>query len=256
MKRANSDQIRAFTLVEMLAALAILAILLVLFFPSVSRIIAAGKTAQCVSNLRQMGSAISVYTAEHNGEFPPGYSSPGIPGTTVGERDWYQFLWHSSPDKLDNAGVLPNPNYPANDPRKLTVYQCPANSGRIWYWNTPNYAYSQALGYTLNDFTKRAKASKLQVPSKTILLVDAGFRYSSPLSRQDGPADVLCYLTTYSSSTFNWQTSVNFLHGGRANFLLADGHVESLTRETVADRGANKSLLWSPDNTYSSSSYW
>lgn len=247
---------RGFTLLEMLVSLAILCFLAFLITTLVSSLTKSGKTAQCVSNLRQLGTSIALYATEHNGEFPPGYSNPGIPGTAVGERDWYQYLWHSSPVKFDNAGVMPNSNFQANSSKVLTVYQCPANPGRIWYWNTPNYAYSQALGYTSGTISTRATMARIEFPSKTIVLVDAGFRNSSPLNRQDGPPDVLCYLTTYSSSAFNWQKSVNFLHDGRANFLLVDGHVESLDRETVETRGADLSLLWSPDNIYSSTSYW
>jgi len=243
--------IAGFTLVELLVVICIVAILASILATSVSSVSRAGKNARCISNLRQLHAAISAYTTEHNGEFPPSYASPWAPGMT-GERDWYQYLFHADLSKADNKGVLPNPNFSANDPRKLTVYQCPANPDRIWDWHTPNYAYSQALGYTSGNINTRARISNLEQPSKTIVLVDAGVRGSR--SSNSGPPQYVCFVTTFGGSTFYWQKSVNFLHGNHANFLLADGHVESLTRDEVNQRGNDLNLLWSPDNIYGS--YW
>src|SRR5262245_42320415 len=59
----------AFTLVEMLVVIAIIAVLIALFLPAVMAARDAVKATQCQSNLRQLGLAIAQYR-DQNGAFP------------------------------------------------------------------------------------------------------------------------------------------------------------------------------------------
>ena len=52
---------RAFTLIELLVVIAIIAILAALLFPVFSRAKEAAKKTQCMSNLKQIGAAITLY---------------------------------------------------------------------------------------------------------------------------------------------------------------------------------------------------
>ena len=63
---------RAFTLVELLVVIAILAILLGLILPALAGARQAGRKAACVSNLRQIGIAMSGYAMDYNGFIPYG----------------------------------------------------------------------------------------------------------------------------------------------------------------------------------------
>lgn len=237
--------IRAFTLVELLASVAIAAVLIAVLFSLGQSTLASARGVRCVSNLRQIAKAVVEYTSDHNGFFPPAHITP--PDTVdgaLGERDWYQYLWYMDIVKLQGEGVLPNQN-PANSRSLKTVYHCPANPGRIWFWNTPNYAYNYALGQE----TQRAHIARISLPAKTVLAVDAGFRNKSSLSPTNGPSDIVCYVTSYSQF-FGWEKSVNFdVHAGRANFVMVDGHIESLTRAEVKNRADARTLLWSRDNS-------
>jgi prepilin-type N-terminal cleavage/methylation domain-containing protein len=61
---------RAFSLVELLVVVAIIAALAALLLPSLSLVRDAARTAQCSSNLRQVGLAITGYTQDNRGLLP------------------------------------------------------------------------------------------------------------------------------------------------------------------------------------------
>jgi prepilin-type N-terminal cleavage/methylation domain-containing protein len=61
---------RAFTLVELLVAMAILAVLATLASPAIGLAIERGRSAKCVNNLRQIGVAVQQYAADNDYRFP------------------------------------------------------------------------------------------------------------------------------------------------------------------------------------------
>lgn len=75
---------RAFTLIELLIVIAIIAILAALMFPVFSRAKQRAQGIQCVSNLRQMTTAWQVYTDENNNHYAPN-GCMGHNHLTVGE---------------------------------------------------------------------------------------------------------------------------------------------------------------------------
>lgn len=61
---------RAFTLIEVLVVVAIIALLVAILLPSLSRARSISQRAVCMSNLSQLGKAMTVYAMENNDYFP------------------------------------------------------------------------------------------------------------------------------------------------------------------------------------------
>ncbi len=93
---------RAFTLVELLAVIAIIALLMAILLPTLQRVRRQAKAVACQSNLRQWGTVWAMGTAENDGHLPDWKSRQPLSGpplrgqgSWLGAWDWY-FWWASS----------------------------------------------------------------------------------------------------------------------------------------------------------------
>lgn len=62
--------VRAFTLVELIIVITVVGVLAAIAFPIYQHVVQGGRAVACVSNLRQLGAALSLYVGEHNMTLP------------------------------------------------------------------------------------------------------------------------------------------------------------------------------------------
>lgn len=66
----NRSRSQAFTLVELIVVIAIIALLATLLMPATSSVMEKARSTQCSSNLRQVGLAVNQWANDHDGYFP------------------------------------------------------------------------------------------------------------------------------------------------------------------------------------------
>src|SRR5437773_9690872 len=76
-RRRPPGRSSAFTLVELLVVIGIIAIMIGILLPTLAKARESARQVQCLSNLRQISQGIISWTTEHNG-YMPGRAGAGV----------------------------------------------------------------------------------------------------------------------------------------------------------------------------------
>lgn len=218
---------RGFTLIELLVVIAIIAVLATLIFVALRQSMASARRAACVSNLRQIGTAIFAYAGDNNGQIPygpkaPPFTNPGAFYPSTGAPTSLISLQSGAPVGL---GLLLD-NYLAKTPKVLF---CPgadqpvdmnAELAKVGKQQAQSSYYYRHAGNT-NLFDTFGKAPDPQ----NIRLASLGE------NRNGVPIRALVldtvFLTMPSLKSFGVSTKTNH-DGAWINVLYNTGHVSPL----------------------------
>ncbi|MHC2068802.1 DUF1559 domain-containing protein [Bremerella sp. T1] len=157
MRRRN-----AFTLVELLVAIAIIGILIALLLPAVQQAREAARRMQCQNNLKQLGLALHNYHDTHR-KFPlissesTGFSAQAQMLPYLEQGNLHDLIDFREPLMLGSGpSVSLNPVHAGIQDRLLPMLLCPSDSGDPLYndgtdtWAGTNYMVNVGSGDGLN----------------------------------------------------------------------------------------------------------
>jgi prepilin-type N-terminal cleavage/methylation domain-containing protein len=212
---------RGFTLIELLVVISIIAILAAILFPVFGRAKAAAKQTVCISNLKQIGTAMTLYMGDNDDIFPYAVDAsdkfdPGI--------------WASQPQfaaQIPFMLELPDALMPYTKSKE--IFHCPSDTGtQILDNHFPDkFVSAPSLFKTFHSSYlfrteiafKFLSQDHFKLPAEVNVLFDgAGHWHGGGRGLQEGD-DVNTYL--------------DLVHTYRYSTLLGDMHVKSLTRDQL-----------------------
>lgn len=228
MKVTGRRRCRSFTLIELLAVVAIIALLIAMLLPALGTAREAAREAQCANSLRQVGLTFEMYFADYGQRYPVAYN-------------WKTNVWRYVPDSLRDA-----------------VCFCPSRHGRsidraMWYWGQ---GYNIGFG-GYPGFAGR-HAGRIVNPAGKILIAEWGRDIDGKGGCLSGPPVGRTGWVSFGSGSY-W--AVCRPHGDGGNLLFGDGHVawyrpEAYHSDTVTVDDAGEPVPSSPTVAESWRGFW
>jgi len=217
--RARRIYAPAFTLVELLMVIAVIALIAAMLLPSLSRSKASAQRAQCAGNLRQLGLASQMYWDDNRGTC----FLWQLGATNGGRLYWFGWLQDGSEGQRE-FDPLPGALYPYLRVHAIGI--CPALNYSLSQFKLK--ATGAAYGYGYNRFLSAPesqppiKISQVKGPSETALFADAAQvnDFQAPASKANPMLEEWYYIDTSAD-----YPNGHFRHERRANVVSCDGHV-------------------------------
>lgn len=209
---------RAFTLLEILAVVAVVLILAALVFPAVGKFIEKANGTKCLANLKTIGSASAAYSGDHNGDFPP--AGVGVIFAPYIFPYLGRIPWVGEANFMSSPLICPGAR--TSDPdasqRHRGIYTLPTEDPETGKRVSYGLSYAQNVYAPGNGnnagVPKRVLA---EMPSQMMLYMDMEGHY-------------IVTVNGFTETRKRWLLN---RHAGRVNAVFADGSVRTLNFEDI-----------------------
>jgi prepilin-type N-terminal cleavage/methylation domain-containing protein len=219
---------KGFTLIELLVVIAIIAILAAILFPVFAQAREKARESTCVSNCRQIGTALQMYAQDYDERYPfLSYPDPAVTPRSVFNT------WYCQNNQYRCSYTFADMLMPYV--KNIQIFSCPSDST-----NWANYDTRLArLSYGMNiyAFTRNSVLSsrekgpgpamaEIPHPADKLFICDTG--------NGQGFVGLWCF----ASPQLNHQREKNDCNDkrGRVPFIYFDGHAKPYQMRGVADR--------------------
>jgi prepilin-type N-terminal cleavage/methylation domain-containing protein/prepilin-type processing-associated H-X9-DG protein len=220
---------RAFTLVELLVVIGIIALLVSILMPALSAARAQASRLKCSANLRTIGQTMHQYANDNKGYIPRDYS-PGEPGHIFWAEALAKYLLKNFPEvpfAQSNRDTVLGPWY-----MKVAVFKCPDH---------PNPR--QPISYVVNGWDKTDATGRTQPAFKVTKFRRSAEVVFATEGHQNRQETTFVYHDVWhvnhlpnAGNVSERRVCDDKRHRGLINIVYLDGHVApKAIKQVVAD---------------------
>ena len=237
-RRAKS----AFTLVELLVVIGIIAILISILLPALNHARKKAQAVACASNMRQIYVAMLMFTQDNKGHLPRTYgvgetptTHPDLPKVAA----WLQKVGGAAghADMADDQGALWK--YIPGQKAREELLMCPGDTGERLFGHATMDQYPRNFSYSMNGRIRQRNEVGYKVGIRISVVQAAAERIMlyEELAPNDTNGIMGSHIDDIPSARHGSNLSANVMrdpaskaynYAGRGNHCFFDGHVEAI----------------------------